>query len=461
MTFEHPQLGQVAPLSEDWRARKTWRHFHSPTERWSALAGVDTDRLRNAAPTRGCPPWRGVGGYPTLKRACDVHLRQEHDAKWVAVYERELTRQGTRCGPSRREDDAFALVSPAGVFAVASSGPHRHLLTVFRPHPHGVSVVLPEPPRAEHAWHYWEQETGMKVPNRREQLSRELLDAGDVWLLARAVAACDGSAEEGVAAARERARQRLSAVDPALRAQATPVAEKLVDRLDGALEQSDAVDALLEIEDALAVLEVLSGPVVAEAVLNELRILLEWAPETWSAVVPIASARAVETTGVAATFWEAVEESVGAAMVHASADARLEPATLVERVLPAAWWAPWATRLRSVSAVARQLTELPGLRIGVAHLGVGTEDPWEVHGPPEWAMPGTRVFVVDETFFAGHEVTREARNGEALWGLELPGQRAQVVVVRGVVGDSLEELLSAAATSPGATVEHVEVSRPS
>ena len=461
MTIEHDDIGSVLPLSEDWRARKTWRHFHSPTERWSALAGVDTERLRNAAPTRGCPPWRGGGDYPSLKQACEVHLRQEHDAKWVAVYERELTQRGTRCGPSRRGCDRFVLVSPSGVLAVVSSGPRRHLRTVFRPHPLGVSVVLTEPQRAEHAWNCWVWETGMKVPNRREQLSRELLDAGDVWLLARAVAACDVSAEEGLAAALERARQRLSAVDPTLRAQATPVAETLADRMQAALEESDPVDALLEIEDALAVLEVLSGPLAAGAVLNELQVLLEWAPETWSAVVPIASARAGEITGVAATFWEAVEESVVAATVHASAEPRLEPATLVGRVLPEPWWASWASRLRAIpNAVVRPFADLSGTHLGVGHVGHG-DDAWVVRGPKEWGSPGTRVFIVDADYPMGFEVTNQATERASLWSLEQPGQRAQIIVVRGAEGRSLDELLSAAAASTDAAVEYFEVSRPS
>ncbi len=467
MTWHHPDLGEINPLLEHQRVKKTWRHFYSPKESWDQLGEVRTQRLYSAARTCGCPEWRAIGPYPDFPRSCRQTLREHHDDAWRDAYERELAAEEAWVGPSDEDDGAWLVASPRGVYAVLvrdrddEAGRYAPK-TVFRPHPLGLDVTFTEETYVRSARRRFWNEVQQSMRSNPNDLDMSPTTAEEVWALARALGEAGASGPAKPTEAIAAAANRLAALSDTLRASATPTPETVLDHLQDALmgDNDDVAGVLLSVEDAIAVTEVLAGDAEASSLLAQAASLLDWTPETWSSTRTLITRRLRNTVGACRAWWSMVDHAVDTALLHAAEPLLLESPSLTSKALPEAWWAPWANRVHALSSeVAVWLAPAPrGWLAGAATLSGDSSGSWELAAPSNLA-PGARVFIVDEDNPDGEEVTEDLGHGP-FWEIERPGERAVIVVAHGLDGETLQNVLDAAVSTSEGRIQLFEISRP-
>ncbi|MCB9793192.1 MAG: hypothetical protein H6741_10740 [Alphaproteobacteria bacterium] len=467
MSREHPTLGHVDVMPPWLQPMKTWRHFYSPVEDWKALAGVDTQRLYDAARASGCPEWYGQGAYPRFPRGCVAKLREHHDAHYAPVYMRELFAPDTKHAQTTSDSKTkrWVSVSTNGVYVVCGDGPDAPVITAYRPHRPGLRV----PPSLKHfharALERWHKETGMPRSDLQDRLAQVVRDADDAWILAMAIAEARAAGGEALRPSLEQATQRFKACPQALREALRPEPEPLLGRLDDALqgEEPDVAGVLLELEESLALSELIDGEAAAQRLGEAAGRLLDWAPPEWSRLQRLAADRAARCAGAAQEMWEdlhaqvlaaslaeakpltAPRATLAAALVQQQREAEPVTSPALAPLLDAAWR---LTQQRARRAQAGLDRLLAGLTLGQPSVVMNQRDsapPWSIHAAAQRAE-GARVFVVDADYPDGYEITEYLQGAEAeVWRLERPGQEAVVIALRGAPeGGALRELLQRA-----------------
>lgn len=479
MTWRHPLLGEVRPIPEGKQPTKVWRHLYSPIEAWDLLVGVPIAPLVDQARRRGCPEWKAGSWDAAFPGTCRPTMREHHDAHWAPGYGPCLVHPETRCGRSRR-DGRLVLLAPRGVyFVLQPSGKVHQVVTVFRPHPPGGRVGWSESDFSRHAEDRWNKEIGLPATALLAELHRVAVgpatSASEAWFLALAVGRARASGDPAVAAVLPAAERALLATTPTILTCLPLDGPVALTRLEAALRQEDgddAVDALLGLEDLLVIAPVLGQAADAERWLDEATRLLDWAPEGWSGLVPLAAGRREEAAALGSQLWEIAECAfVGATMRDAEPVCRPEPRLVDALVpLPTVWRLAAPSLREALAKVGRWLTEAASLEWGLGPRVALRSSPdvfpskehWRVAPPPAvQRLPNVRLFVIDAENPRGMELTEHL--GGAVWLLEQPGQAASFVWITAptpIAGATLTEVLDTASRMSGASASYLSVSRP-
>lgn len=455
-TWMHPELGEVAELSDKAKPLKAWNHVLKVSEDWAALTGVAHAAAVSLADQAECPSWgRHEGrvlprGWPTTCFCC---LHALHDDVWRSVYGRELM-ETTKLGNQRRNPKRRMLSTPRGCIIVVQQG---CIISVYRPHPPGLNVPFSEQDFIEQADYVLDKNTGARTMTAQQALRRALDHPTPVWHVSLALGharATGGWTEEEC----QRVQQRLKRVPAAVKASLVPSAE-LFDSLEAAQDETDSselepvVDGLA---DWLVVTELLHGNTSARAILEHAAALVTLAPPAWLALQPLVTDRAAEARGVAADWWVELDEMLGALRLAEVPAVHLAEATLAQKVAAEPVWAAMWAPLQALEARAIQATR-PTLAARVAELGSDSATGVTATGP----LPdGARVFMVDAEHPEGEELTDEWEADEVIWELDHPDVPTWLVTVYGgVPGTTLAAVLEAAAADPNARVEVAPVHR--
>lgn len=464
MNWDHPSIGDVEPMPPWIQPTKTWRHLHSPSERWENLVGRELERLADSARRCGCPPRDASSPQTEFGKDCAGALRSQHDNYWRAAYGAELMATTTTCGRSVW-DQRWILASARGVYLVVAPKQPAVVITAYRPHPLGLNVLWSERDFVAATRHRFEKETGMRRDTLSSLRSEPADDAGSVWRLAVAIA--DARELEGdpeLRAALNPAEARLAALPVPLRSAALPDGGVVVDECEAAIREDDGdpTGALLGLADAVAATQILASEEAARGLVERLAVVLDWMPSAWAEYGTFAATVARTSAGAVREFWEAVGERAIAVRLQNLPSARPSQATLADRLTEPAWWQPWIDGVASLGErVARAAADtLPGWQLATAQLA-GGDAVWEVVGPRPATQDPVQVFVVDHEHADGAEVTQDFQRGQAIWNLERPGQEARVLVFRGPgAAPTLREAFQAAERDRRIRVEVIDVTRP-
>lgn len=446
-TWTHPELGEVGELDPDLQYWKVWKHLLEPNERWDRLTGTPRESLISTSRANGCPGWKRQDGSPRVGPSCRRCLERLHNETWREVYGRELV-ESVAHAPHRRDPTKHCVVSVRGCFFVLQKAV---VLTVFRPDSKGSDVLWDEADYKRHAVRYFQNTTGRIQMQPAEARKLDINRAAEVWSLALAYGDGAGWSPED----REAVAQRLRSVPPPVRQRLRPT-EALYDALEAALEER-AVDELELVVDGLAdwlrVVELLHGNTAAQDILEHSADIVALAPAPWLALQPLVDERRAQAEGVAAAWWEELDELLGALRLSEVPVVHPAPSTLAAKVAGRVEAPP---RLATLWSALRRLgtrfmqPSQPRFAARVAELGGDTATEVRVTGP----LPaGVRVFVVDGDHPDGEELTEDWPLG-SIWELDHPEDETWLVTVSGdVAGTSLAQVLEAAAADPEARVE--------
>ncbi len=449
-TWMHPELGEVGELRPKQSPLKTWNHLLKASENWTVLTGVAHADLSNRARAAGCPNWRRVKKVAWLAPCTDC-LRQVHDQHWRATYGRELVTT-TKLGRQLHRAKRWTLASPQGCIIIVDRG---QIISVYRPHPEGLTVPFSEQDFRDQCDHVLRKDTGARAMTPQEAQRRPLDSPTALWHVALALSHAEAtgawSAEECGAV-----RERIATVPAAVKAILLPDAA-LFDALEAAQDEpeADELEPLVDtVADWLAVVERVHGNTAAQDVLEQSADIVALAPAAWLALQPLVDERRAQAKGMAAAWWEELDELLGALRLAEVPAVHAAPSMLAAKVaaredVPSLLATLWST----LSSLGQRLGQpaQPNLVERVAtELSNGQAVDVKVTGP----LPsGVRVFVVDGDHPRGEELTADWPLG-SIWELDHPGDETWLVTVSGnVAGASLAEVIEAAAAAPEARVE--------
>ncbi len=327
----HPVWGEIAPITSRHQASHVWQHLHNPDERWEMVLvePADLEVLWQEAARAGCParPGPSVRGAPRpelgpVSPACAAVLRRHHERVYGPAYLAELACEETRWGVQVRDPDRLLCATPGGVL-VAVGRRSRRVITAFRP---DVPFAWSERPDREdyrrEAVRRWARGVVMQEMTPWESVLREeisvalaspvetpaqLAFALRAMAFARAAVASEASF---VAPVRALERQVVGA-SPALRSRLVETLSgwKATRRLADALHAEDldlVQDALLAIEDTLAVLGELGASGAVAALQNDLSEALRAYPSDLGGLGRLAEVRERQAPVEARVLWRAV-----------------------------------------------------------------------------------------------------------------------------------------------------------
>lgn len=487
MSWPHPILGIILAMVRRGQPEHVWKHLYNPEERWQDLCLADVRELYQAAIDEGCPPYHASECPQRFHWRVERVLQRHHDAAYGPAYGSEIASPDARWGQKLADPSRWVARTPRAVVAFVATSPETRVKTAFRPLPPIPHVGWDDEDFQRQADYKFEKETGM-VPVEPANLARDLAEAAGVavvgvreaWWLALAVGRgrtlvlAQPSLADPLAAA-ERA---LGRIPHAVIAEVSLglIAGHLLDRLADALKQDEpeaAEESLSDLEDTLLVLSALGRGADAEAMLGEATELLAWLPREFDALARQAVLRqaALGSAGPATELWANVEESFVGAQLRATNPVSRPRSSLVDSLIPAPVLLDrFAASLSKGSGSTRAWVQaqLAGLRVRqpvpVMGKAVPEQQAWLVEGDIR-VGPGTpRVFVVDDAYPNGYDVTDLAMApNAALWELEQPGQSATVVLVAApsaLHGASLAELLEAAAVRDDVVILDRLLTRP-
>lgn len=467
MKWQHPTLGEIEEMKRCLQEKKGWKHLYQPLERWDQLIDEPAERLHSQARANGCPAWRPPGDrHPRLNSSCNRCLHRHHDKLWRDAYGAELVATTDLIGRSRRGLKPVVLASPRGVWLVLTAPSADAVFDVYRPQEPGKGVDWTEADFAAQARRRFWKETGMKPHTTDPALLVEVARPADAWHLALAVGMAQAANRPEDRDALASAKARLAALDDSTRHAALPDREALFDVIEHGLHDEsetieDATIAVLAAEDALVATELLLGEEAAAALRDELEGLVAWAPVAWLGLEELVNARSAETSSVAQAWWESVQVLLGALQLSEVEPVQSVSTPIADRMAAPAWWRPSLERLQTLGERVRWVLDASdlGWTLAAAQLDEPDGD-W-------WVTPGTqshtdrRVFAVEDGCETGDDVTDDFAAGKPFWRLETRGQEAWLLRFEGVgTPASLAEALERVASTRGASVSVVRVSRP-
>lgn len=475
-SIDHPILGPVLWLAVDVQASKVWKHFYSRTESWHRVAAADPAQLRRPVEallgTTRCDSEKLPWTWLRAEKLLAVH----HDDIYGPAYMAELAEPGTICTTTPDASFQRKALTPKGVFVVLRQrGAVNDVATAFCPHPR-VNFVLDERDQRNYAARYFERQTIMR-PSRNGSSTRD--DAvpqtvAELWR--QAVEVGESATAQDVRTARLR-----ETVSPELLERLFDSIEwnKAEEAISDALSEDapeELEGALLDAEELVLVAGVLGREALAAEFLTRLEPVIAWTPASWLAVGELAARRIEALASVhgapAAALWQAVRAAQLGDALREAAPARRRATRLVDELLPepglfdrlqlaitqgigegAVRSRDWAG---NVLALLRPAPSRP-------QMGTPATSQWELPGGGPPPAGDVRVFVVDNLYPAGHDVTANWLARVPTWQFEQPGQRALVVLVLSdetIPNIGLPALIAHAETRAGLRVVAREVSRP-
>jgi hypothetical protein len=462
--WTHPELGPVRPIPRRRAARKTWRHFYAPDERWEQLADASPHACWREAVEAGAPERPpGIDVLDDFGSGTRV-VQEHHDRHYRPTYVAELQREET-VAARKRGGRRWVARTPGAVYVVIE--PKRlatpaEIVTAYRPHPPGRGVSWTETDFLRHADWCFGQETGMKpddavkglVAELEEVTARGVSRPADVWWLAHAVARARGiGGTPALAQLLRSAEELLAGVEPAWIDQFVGRAsmEERLTALRVGLQDEDSQEleeALGALSDWLEVAAVLDEEDRASKALERASDLLDWVDGTWLDLADVAGHRSDSAAdgSRARQLWVILHDAVLAAAAQSTDPARVAPSSLVDKLLPPEEprWRVWIGRANSVpagpsyAAAGRQLRQFT-LRPAAARALGGAEE-WAVRHAVA-APADLRLFFVEPEHPDGYEVSEHLSDPEAnVWLLECPGAEALAVLFVGPVPSTLATL---------------------
>lgn len=462
-TWRHPELGEIGPIRLEDQPRKVWGHLYWPSERWDELSPSDIEQMKAQVVTLfDVIPGRRKdlpNVTSQVRPELEALLSSHHDEGFEPAYRAEMSSAEAMWTPTDDSLERRRVLTPRSVFAVvARDGLVRRTVTAFRPTPRYRSVKWDEGDRRRYAEDYFGRQTRMRVDDVASAVVADLKrcvevprDSKGLWWLASAVGQGRLLRErEEVRVVLEPAERLLAAVEPGLVKELASGLEwdKLEDELASALKEERPEDFegwLADVESVLAVADALGVEGEAKAFLEQADRLIPWVPLEWGHLLEVARSRldGFEARAPAARLWGAVAEALVSASVRAEEPTIRPVSRLVDRLIPAGPESLierivlFALVARAGASLYRPIhSALQSLRVAapVPQMG-GKEEPEVVAevlgGELDWP-PHVRVFVIDEQYPAGLEVTESAREaGAPLWQFEREDESAWVVVVAG------------------------------
>jgi len=483
--------------------RKVWKHFYNGQEQWWCICDQDPRQLRKEVEALVGRSRDTSCDLPRLDHELWKRVRDltwlHHDEAYGATYLAEI-RSGETLW-TRGMDPRFRqhALTPRSVYLIVQLAEPSWVITAFRPHPPSKDVPWSEETFRRHGLRKLAKEDSMHSTDISRLLAEELRRTASekpksveqLWHLALAVG--HGrllTHQPEIAALLPAAEATLGSVDPQL---VTGLRSALdwdgvVLRIASGLKDDgpeDLEEALSDAEDLLTVAAPLGEAAAASALLEQARELLPWIPADWDHLQARA-ARGIEAYGgMVAQLWEAVAEAVTGALLRQGAPESPPAHRLVEQIMldvAGHQDAPAIKRINErasavMSRIQDAVQEIQGAALSwmeglwaanpAPAMGAGTSDaprPWEIRCSHEAGATSQRVFVVDEEYPEGYEVTDEARAGDAsLWSLESPGHTVLVVLFVSkdpVKGEHLEDALNFAEQRDSVAVLTHLVSRP-
>jgi len=499
----HPKLGPISPLPPRLQPKKVWKHFYNREEQWGCLCEQDPLRLRQeveelvgVSRDRQLElPFIDGGRWSRVREL----LRRHHDEAYGATYLAEMASDETIWTEGMDRKFRHAALTPRSVYLIVELSQRSWVVTAYRPHPPTTGVTWEEEDFRRHGLWKLAREEGMRnmdiVRSATEQLRLTASSAPtgerDLWWLASAVGYGRLLASEPeIASLLPAAEALLTSVDARLKATLARALDwdGILQRLAAGLKDDrpeEMEDALGAAEDLLAVAAPLEEEEAAARFLDRASELLPWIPAEWNHLLARAANRKDLLGGLIAQLWDTVEDALTGALLRQGPPATIPAHRLVDQVMREAEMHPAVPgqerlferaaalmeRLQSsiLEALAPAQSWIKGLQpmSPAPAMGAGVADddrPWELRCSALSSTQPQRVFVIDEEYPGGYEVTDLAQAGDvSLWSLEAPGQVALVVLLISedlVPGERLEDALAFAEQRDTVAVVTRLVSRP-
>jgi hypothetical protein len=433
--------------------KKVWKHFHDPAEHWERLAGQDLTGLRLEAEELVGVLRSAQLELPDLpgQRKLRAHeaLRRHHDDYYGSIYLTELSSHETRWAEMIDRRHRQHALTPRSVYVIVQLDDPSVVITAFRSKPPTSGIDWEEEDFRRHGlWLLSREDTMNRADLKRrtmEELRRTVerppTSVREAWWMASAVGFGRVLADD------EEGRALVTAGEESLRALAPALRSELARALDwdgtrqrlaGGIEAERSEDlegALADAEDLLVVADAIGEDATAKDLCVYAAELLARIPAAWVHVAERAQVlldRAADRTRLIAQLW--------ATVASASEDNPL--------------LSQWRSQLaRWLSAGARDVQEwmrrsMDGIAVTASApaMDAASSVSWQVRGVPAVEAPHYRVFVVDDAYPAGYEVTSHfIANDGLLWNLDRPNDRAVLVIVAGsaaIAGKTLGEILA-------------------
>lgn len=477
-TTTHPSLGPIELIPPKLCPKKVWQHFYDAGEHWERVCAVDVAAMRREAEAivgvarateRELPQLAGE----RWRRASDL-LVAHHDSTYAPAYSAEMSSPETVWTSAMDGKHRHQALTPRSVFVVVQlDRPRSWVVTAFRPHPPVRGVDWDEAELRRHGVWYFRKETGVNVDDFAAVVAENLRRVSstpsttkDLWWLASAVGY--GRLLQDV----PEVHDALAGAEAALSEAPNSLLEELrraldwqplFQRLADALKETRSEDlevVLAEAEELLAVGAVVGAEPEAESFCAEAEMLLPWLPFEWAHVADRACHRLRATAAqpsLVARLWSAVEDAATAAVAREAAPSVRPASRLVDALIPQPRWSIWRDRIagfpeRAIASVAfwidRSIEGLTMAPLAPTMGGSGVaKDEWAVRGRPAPGAPHYRVFVVDEAYPDGWEVTEQFTDADGeLWRLDA-NEPALVVIIAGerpLVGLGMAQVLNEA-----------------
>lgn len=487
--WRHPRLGTIELLPPSRRPKKVWAHFYSVAEHWERLCGLDINPMRETTELivgrrrEDCDDIGWLDGTTRWSEARTQMVR-DHDVAYGPAYQAEMTSSETLWTQEMDASFRHKALTPRSVFIVVELNQPSWVVTAFRPHPQTWRVDWDEADLRRHAEWYFQRDTGMNLENLRPTVATNLRrssgavpgTARDLWWLASAVG------YGRLLSRHAEVRAALSAGEQVLGAVREEVIAALRSSLDwegcsrrlaAALTdvRSEELEAVLATsEELLAVAGTIGAELRAESFCADAEALIVWLPSEWAHLIEHAASRRdtfSDSESLVVRLWAAVEDAaIGAALREKEAAvrpaARLVDALISDR--PGLVRRAQSFARGTWSAVAGwvrdTLDAVTITRPAPALASAQSEAAWELHGHAAKDAPQHRVFIVDDDYPNGVEVTHRINSDGKLWQFERSDERVWMIVVASktvLPGTTLESLLDDAAHLEDAVIDAREL----
>ncbi len=477
--WTHPSLGPIELIPPKLCPKKVWRHFYDSDEHWERVCAADVASMRRDA--------EDIVGVARESERMLPHLPTEqwwrtkelllahHDGTYAPAYTSEMSSPETVWTSSMDAAHRHRALTPRSVFIVVQlDRPRSWVVTAFRPHPPVRDVEWDEIELRRHGVWYFRKETGVNVDNIAPAVAENLRRVSgtaattkELWWLASAVGY--GRLLRNVSEVHD----ALPAAEAALSGTADSLLEELrraldwqalVVRLADSLKEARSEElegVLAEAEELLAVGAAVGAELEAEAFCAEAEMLLPWLPVEWAHIADRYRSRVLAVAAepsLVVRLWNAVEDAATAAVAREVAPAVRPASRLADDLIPQQpRWSLWRDRIAdlaeraTVAATSWIERSIEGLTMAPLAPTLGgpgvAKDEWAVRGRPAPGAPHYRVFVVDEAYPDGWEVTDQFTDADGeLWRLDA-NERALVVIIAGerpLVGLGMAQVLNEA-----------------
>jgi|GEM_PF-4958647 len=478
-SWEHERLGEIEQLPKNLRPHKVWKHFYYKEEHWERICKYDVESMRTVAEDIVGIFRHGHEDLPWISRkqwyAVKKLLQRHHDDAYSDIYLLEMASPNTWWSPDMDKRHRHQALTPRSVFIVVQlDQPASWIVTAFRPHPKTKNVKWTEDEFRRTGEEHFLRVTKMNKNDFASVIARNILQATtiapesvkDLWWLASAIGygrMLTTNAE--VSSALVKAEQLLGGVSEELKDDFKEILDwdGCLDDISSGLKDDypeDFEHALSDSEELLAIANAIGAAKEAEAFMNSAEGLIAWIPGEWNHLLDHASARIKmfeASDSLVLRLWGAVEESViGATMRETEPVVRPE-ASLVDQIIPSdSLYTRWINRTAKFAGdITTEIGQFVnssinafdvGLPAPMMGNGMHTNKFFEVRVSPEEDAYQCRVFVINEKYPDGYELTdRYTKEYDYLCRMNVNYEYVLIILIaseRSIEGDTLESILN-------------------